>query len=790
MTTRPALTAMAVVMLALGIGTSTAVFGVVNAVLLRPLPYAESDRMVWLWSTDERRSLRQWVSFPDFLDWRDRTRTLEYVSGWGTYELTLTSSAEPRQVHAALVSADFFRLVGVSPLLGTADQRGEQRVVLGHSFWQRNFGGDTSLIGRGVTLSGRVYTVTGVMPPAFQFPIHSPADLWMVVRDDQFNPALRDRRDARLIEVMARLRPGVTVPEAQADMDLIAANLRREHPLTNADMGVRVVPAIEQVTGNVASVLWLLLGAVGCVLAIACANVANLLLARVVQRRPELAVRVALGAGRLRIVRQLVIECLPIAAAGGVLGGLLSMWGLQALVSVVPADLPRADEIGVDLRVLAFTATVSLMSLATVALVPAWRESSAAYGFVLQQASGAVSPGRRWRRFLRVLVIVQIAAAMILLSGAALLVNSFVRLSQEVPGYDPRNVLTFSLSWLPPAYGPVRAAQAFQTLQERLEVIPGVQAASIGLQLPDRGEPMLDSDLPFVEVEGRPVARSERTRAAVLTVQPRYFRTLGIPVVGGRDFDADDQPATRPVVVINESLARAAFGDDVAVGRRLRIDGWTFLGQRTAEIVGVVGDVKHRHLGGDAAPLVYMPLTQNPVARASVVVKTSDDPLRAVGAVREVVRSMDPGRPIEDLQTLEQRLAGSLAQDQFSTFVLGLFAAIALVLAAGGLYAVLTCLVEQRRQELGIRLTLGARAPDVLGLVLRDGMLTIGMGIAAGLGGALAVSRVFERLLFGVSATDPLTFAIAALILGAAGLLACWLPARQATKVDPITVLR
>lgn len=785
----PGLAAMAVVMLALGIGASTAMFSVVDAVLLRPLPYADSDRLVWVWSIDARRSLQQWVSFPDFLDWRERTRTLDYMSGWGAYELTL-SGPEPRRVRAGLVSDDFFALVGASALLGTTDAAGEQRVVLSHGFWQRSFGGDPALIGRGVTLSGRLYTVTGVMPPEFRFPIQFPADLWMVVRNDQFNPALRNRRDARLIEVMGRLRPGITVEQAQADMAAIAGNLRSEYPVTNVDMGVRVVPALEQVTGRFANVLWVLFGAVGCVLAIACANVANVLMAGAVRRRPELALRMALGAGRRQIVRQLTIECLPLVAAGGGLGCVLSVWILQILVSVAPADLPRADGIGVDVRVLAFAVAASLMSLLMVALAPAWRASNPAAGSVLQFGLATASPGRRSRRVLDGLVIVQMAAAMILLAGAALLVNSFMRLSQDDSGYDPRNVLTFRLDWPTPLYGPVRAAQTFQKLQERLEALPGVQTASIGLQLPDRGEPMLDRDLPFVRVDGRATVRSQRLRTAVLTVQPRYFRTLGIPLVSGRDFDGDDRPGSRPVVIINQSLARASFGDEDPLGHQLRLDGWSFLGERSAEIIGVAGDVKHRHLGADATPLVYLPLTQNPVTSASVVMKTSGDPLRLAGPVRDAVRSMDPDQPIDDVQTLEQRLALSLAQDRFSAWVLGLFAAAALVLAVGGLYAVLSYIVEQRMQELGIRVALGARTRDVLGLVLRDGLRTMGVGIAAGVGGGLAVSRVIERLLFGVSATDPFTFAVAALVLGAAGLLACWTPVRRATTVDPITVLR
>jgi predicted permease len=627
------------------------------------------------------------------------------------------------------------------------------------------------------------------MPASFRFPIASSADLWMVVRDDQFNPALRNRRDARLIEVMARLRPGVTVEQAQADMEAIAGGLRREYPATNAEIGVRVVPAIDQVTGTVATALWLLLGAVGCVLAIACANVANLLLARAVRRRPELLVRTALGASRSRLVRQLGLECVPLALAGGALGGLLSIWALQALAPFLPPDLPRADEIGVDLRVLAYAVAASLVSLMTVALVPAWHAATTAEGSALQHGSGTSSPAPRWRSLLDVLVIAQIAIAMILVTGAALLVNSFARLSEDAPGYDPQGVLTFRLDWPTPIYRPIAAAQAFEAVQERLEKIPGVQAASIGLQLPDRGEPMLDRDLPFVEVEGRPVAPGARPRTSMLTVQPGYFRALGIPLVRGRAFDAGDGPG-RPVVVINESLARAVFGDGDPVGWQLRLDGWTFLGQRSAEIVGVAAAVTHRHLGAEATPLVYLPLAQNPVSSAYVVVKTSGNPLRVVDAVRDAVRAVDPDQPIDDLQTLEQRLAGSLARDRFSTWVLGLFAVIALVLATGGLYAVLAYAVEQRRQELGIRVTLGARTADVLGLVLRHGVRVTGAGIAAGVGGGLALSRVIERLLFGVSSTDPLTFAAAALVLGATGLLACWIPARQATKVDPLVALR
>lgn len=787
--THPGFAGSCVLMLALGIGASSVMFTVVDAVLLQPLSYHESDRLVWIWSFDTRRALQQWTSFPDFLDWRSHSRTLEHFAGWGEYELTLTGAGGPERVRAVLVSAGFFDLVGVAPQRGTADVRGDSRVVLSDAFWQRRFGGDPALVGRDITLSGDLYTVTGVMPPSFRFPIESPADLWIIVRDDQFNPALRNRRDARLLEVMARLRSGVTIEQAQAEMDVVAANLRRAHPDTNADIGIRIMSAVEQIAGRVSTALWALSAAVAGVLLIACANAANLLLARSTGRRAEFAMRAALGAGRGHLVRQLLIESVPIVAAAGVLAGVLAVWGVAMIVRLLPAGFPRGDEIAVNARSLLFAAAVSMATALVASVLPAFRLSRTGAGAALREAPGPGSSHAGGKRLSNALVTLQVALAMVLLIGAALLVNSFARLTRDDPGYDPRHVLTFRLDWPSATYRPNAAAQAFAQVQERLAALPGVQAASVGLQLPDRGAPLLDQDLPLVDIEGRPRPPNQRRRVSTLTIQPDYFRVLGIPLVRGRDLNAADRFGGQPVVVINQSLAAEYFGERDPVGQRLLVEGWT-TGERAAEVVGVAGDVTHRFLDRKAAPIVYLPLAQAPTGAAHVVVKTTGDPLALVGAVREAIRSVDSDQPIYDVQTLEQRIDASLTFDRFATMVMGVFAALALLLSAGGLYAMLAYSVARRGHELGIRAALGAAAGDVLALVLRDGVRIVAGGLALGTLAGLFAARALEGLLFGVATTDPFTLLLAALILSVVGLVACWVPARSAARIDPLAALR
>jgi putative ABC transport system permease protein len=792
---QPGFSAIAIITIALGIGGNTAMFSVVDAVLLRPLPYADSERLVWVWTTDRTKDLRQFTSFPDFLDWRSQTQTLEHLAGWGGIQVILSGEGEPERLQAAATMGDLFTLLGVKPVLGTAvrDESAssqDRKVVLSHGLWQRRFGSDPNVLNRAITLSGQTYDIAAVMPADFQFPIQAtPVDVWVMLASGQFNPALQQRRNARLIEVMGRLKPNVTLDQAQAEMDVIAANLRNRYPESNNNIGIRIVPGKEHIAGGVSRTLLILFGAVGCVLLIACVNVGNLLLARGAVRRREIAVRAALGAGRSRIARHLLTESLLLAAAGGIIGSLLAVWGVDALAGLVPGDLPRGNAITVDGRALGFTAMVSLLTGLLFGLAPAWHASKVDLVVSLHEAGRTASESRTGRRLRDLLVVAEIALALVLLAGAALFMNSFWRLNSTDPGFDPKNVLTFEVNWPSPKYSVPRGGQAFRELQTRLQAIPGVRAASVGMQLPERGAPILDRVLPSFEVEGRPVVPDERPRTSVVITQPGYFLATGIPLIRGRDFRDDDKPGAANVTIINESLARVYFSNEDPIGKRLTLDSWTFFGQRTQEIIAVAGDVKHQGLG-DIQPLVYLPLSQAPRSVSHMVVKTDGDPLNVISAVRAAVRSMDTDQPIYDIQTLEARIGQSVARDRFSALLLGIFSSLALILAAVGLYGIVSYVIAQRTREMAIRMALGADRRDVLKLVIGQGMKPTITGIVIGIPAALALTRVIENQLFGVTPSDPASYIVVTVLLVVVALLACWIPARRATKVDTMTALR
>jgi len=793
---KPRLSGVIVLTLALGIGANTAVFSVVNAVLMRPLPYQDGDRLVWLWSTDPQNPAAKWVSYPDFLDLRAQSRTLESLASWFGYEMVLTGASEPERVQAIVVFGDLFGVLGTPPSLGTTfraekDHSRERAVVLSHSFWQRRFDSDPGIVGRGLTLSGQSFRVLGVMPEGFQFPIQTPlVDMWAALGSDQFADVPQVARSARGMEAIGRLWPDADLDRAQAELDVIASRLSRENPATNKDVGVRIVPAAEHVVGRVSRSLWVLFAAVGCVLLIACVNVANLLLARAEDRRREIALRSSLGASRAAIARQLAIESLLLAAAGGVAGGLLAAWGVEALVALVPGDLPRAGEIKVDGQALGFTVLASLMTGVAFGLTPAWRASKVDLTAALQEAGRTISDSARGRRLRDGLVVGEIALAMILLTGSALFTTSFFRLNQPPTGFDPHNVLTFEVTWPWERYSFAQAGEAFRQLQAKLLAVPGVRGAAVGVQLPDRGSAASDALFPYLEIEGRTV-EAQRPRTASVLTQPGYFRTLGIPLLEGRDFDERDTSDAPRVVVVNESLARRFFPGEDPIGKRLKLDLWLVFGRETPlrEIVGVVGDVKHRGLE-TALPLVYVPLAQQPFNLSLMVVKTEGDPAALVGAIRGAVRSVDNDQPIYDVQTLEQRMGVSLAQERFSALLLSTFSAAALALAAIGLYGVLSYNVSRRTHELGVRVALGAETGNLLGLVIGHGMKLILIGLIIGLIGALATMRLVEGLLFGVEPTDPLTLGLATVVLAIVAVLACWIPARRAASVNPIIALR
>ena len=788
----PRSTAVIVITLALGIGAATVVFSVVNAVLLRPLPYADSDQLVWVWSMDSDNPLKQRVSYPDFMDWKAESKTLDLV-GYSSIKSILTGVGEPQRLMAELTIGNLFTLLGVPPLLGTTVGvegmgREEPLVVLSYGLWRRSFNSDPDVLGRSITLNGLIHTVTAVMPADFQFPIEptNPRDLWVPL--ERFNPALADQRGARLIEVVGRLRSNVTFDQAQAEMDLIASNLSRQYPDTNGDLGVRLIPAMDEVTGDVSYGLLLLFAAVGALLMIACMNVANIMIARTAERRREIAVRAALGAGRARIGRQFLIESLLVAGIGGIVGCLLAIWGVEAIGSLVPGDLPRANEIGVDIRVLGFAVLISLAPGLMLGLAQGWLGWKIDLTVPLRANERTASESRAGRRLSNLLIVGEIAAAMILLTGGGLFMQSFWRLTQSDPGFDPRNVLTFEVSW--PYDKHPQPAPAFRELRTRLLAIPGVLAASTGLQLPDRGGPMLNDTLPFVQVEGRPIQPSESLRASVVNTEPGYFRAMGIPLIRGRDFSESEMTGGPLVTIINESLARAYFPNEDPIGKRLNLDSWVLLGESTREIIAVAGDVKHRGLNAEARPLIYIPVWQRPTWVSHIVVKTDGDPLTFVNAIREAVHGFDQDQPVFDVQTLEQRISNSLAQDRFSALLLGIFSAFAMTLAAVGLYGVLSYAVVRRTREVGIRMALGAEVGDVLKLVVSQGMTLVLTGMVIGLAGAIALTQLVDHLLFEITTADPVALAAATVLLTLVAILACWLPARRATHVDPMVTLR
>jgi putative ABC transport system permease protein len=794
---RPWVSAAIVLTLALGIGANTAVFSVVNAVLLRPLPYQDGDRLVWLWSTDPKNQAAAWISYPDFEDIRAQNSSLEGAAAWFGYEMVLTGNVEPQRVQVLVTFGDLFSVLGVTPALGTtyrSEAHGvhERAVVLSHRFWADRFGSDPQIVGRGITLSGNSYRVAGVMPAGFQFPIQTPEiDLWATMGAEQFADSPQRQREVRGFEAIGRVRDGVSVAQAQADLDVVAARLSRQYPGSNAGVGVRIVPAAEHVVGRVSRPLLVLFAAVGFVLLIACVNVANLLLARAADRRREISLRTALGASRARIAAQLVAESLMLALAGGGLGALIATLGVQALVALVPGDLPRAAEIGVDRAVLAFTLVASVATGLLFGVVPAWHASKADLTTALQDGGRAVTDSPRAARLRSALVVAEVALAVVLLMGSGLFLTTFWTLTRPPQGIDSRNVLTFEVTWPWEKYSRERAADKFGELQAALLAVPGVRGAAAGMQLPDRGGSSTDAIFPYLEIEGRAAAGASRPRVSVVENQPGYLHTLGIPLVAGREFDDHDALESKPVVIVNESLARTYFGGENPIGKRLALDLWLLFGDQKPmrEIVGVVADVTHAGVSS-ARPLVYVPLAQRPFNMSHIVVKTAGNPAAYVGAIRGAVHSVDKEQPIYDVRTLDERIGLSVGQERFNAWLLTLFSALALLLAAIGLYGVLSYNVARRTHEMGVRLALGAGSRDVLALVMRHGLMLIAAGLAIGMVGTLALTGVVEGLLFGTSASDPWVQLVVVVVLTVVAVAACWLPARRAARVDPIVALR
>jgi putative ABC transport system permease protein len=786
----PGGTSLALLMLALGIGANTAIFSVVSAVLLQPLPYPHPEQLVAVIDSAPKLGFPRFAaSPPNFNDWRQQNQVFSAMSAMTPARHSLTGGgARPEAVIGASVTGDFFRTLGARPQLGRfllpADDRpgGERVVVLASGLWHRRFGGDPGILNRQITIDGRSYTVVGVAPGSLTVP--RKAELWVPLALDY----AKEGRGAHYLAVLARLKPGVSLERAQADMSAVAARLERQYPDNDTGWGVNLVRWRDLVVEDIRPALATLQRAVWVVLLIACANVANLLLARMAARERELAVRAAMGASRARLVRLIVGESVLLFAAGGALGLLLAYWGTRALVRLNPDAIPRSEGIGIDGRVLAYTLLVSLATGVVFGLVPALSAVGRRLHGALKEGGRAMSGGTRGRLVRNGLVLAEVALALVLLIGAGLLIQSFARLQSVDPGFTPGGVLTASLS-LPEAKYPDNPRQAsfYRQALERIRALPGVAGAASVFPLPLGGG---DWVLHF-DIQGRPASKpGEAHDAKVRYVSPDYFATLRIPCVKGRLFTAQDDENSQQVVVVNRAMVAKFWPAQDLIGQRMTFGDPAAKDAKWLTIVGVVGDVRDAKLDRKPEAEAFRPQFQDPASDATLVVRTTRNPQSLVAPIRQAVQQLDRDLPLDKVQTYDQIVADSLAQNRVKTVLLAIFAGLALLLAATGIYGVVSYSVSQRLHEIGIRIALGAARAEVLLLVLRQGMTLVVLGLAVGIAGSWLTARLLASQLYDISVNDPLTYAGVPLLLAAVALAANWLPARRATRVDPLEALR
>ncbi len=801
---QPIFTAIVIFTFALGIGANTAVFSVVNAVLLRPLPFHEPQNLVAIGEFDPREVADpgteiQSISYLDYVDWRDQTKVFDGVAVYTNQAVsTLTDGSQATHIQGESVSANLFQLLGVQPMLGRTflpneDEPGNRVAILSHGLWQRQFGGDRGIIGKNVTLDGRPFQVIGVMPPRFSYPLRfaNPPELWITMatlrQTSDGSQPMTEQRDNDFFQCVARLKPKVSIQQAQANIDTIVANWHHQYPESKVHVGAKVIPEISSmVSGTTHSALLMLCAMAGCVLLVACVNVANLLLARSLSRNREISIRAALGAGRWHIIRQLTLESILLGVFGGLAGLLIAVWGIESFRAFLP-DISRIDEISLDPGVLTFTAVVSLLVGIFAGLLPAWRASHPNLAGSLNESSRGSTESNAGRTR-AALVVVEIVLALVLLASAGLLVESFLRLQKVPAGFDPSNVMTARVALPERSYPkPQDSAEFYKKLLARVSTLPGVQSAAAGWWIPLSG-----SEIGFnFDVEERPVPAGQQPIAEVNVVTPDYFRTMQIAIRRGRAFtDRDDRNAP-PVAIVTESFAKQYFPGEDPVGKRITPNGSIDPGKPPVrEIVGVIADLHLISLRLAPKPQIYIPHQQFAIGSMSVFVRSRLDLNSMTAALRSAVADIDKDVPIYRSQSLAEYMSKSIAQPRLNAMLVGLFALIALLLAAAGIFGVMSYSVTQRTQEIGIRLALGAQRHDVLRLIVGQGMRFVGAGVLLGLIGVFACTRLLQSLLFGVGATDFRTMLGVTLILIAVALVACLLPARRATRVDPVQALR
>jgi predicted permease len=800
----PAFIAIAVLTLALGIGANSAVFSVVNAVMLRPLPFRSPDELVSFHLYDVHEGAASptadsnALSYPDFADLRGQNRVFENMAVYVNAGLTLTDGANATHLQGERISAALFNLLGVQPIIGRTfrpdeDEPGHRMAILSYALWQRQFGGDSGIVGKSITLDGEKFQVVGIMPARFTFPIGDfPPEIWTTVSilresRDGSRP-MTEQRGNDFLKCIGRLKPNVSIEQAQANIDTIAAALRQQYPDSNMNVGVKLWPLSHAMVADARSALLMLCAMAGCVLLVACVNFANLLLARALSRQREVSIRAALGASRWYIVRQLLVESALLGICGGIAGLLLATWGLDALKAFLPKTIPRIDEASTDYRVLAFTTLISLFVGMGVGLLPAWRASHPNLIGALNESTRGSSESGHGRRLRAALVVVEMVLALVLLASAGLLVESFVRLQHVRPGFDPQHVTTARVVVPDAGYGkPQQAATFYRNLLAQISALPGVESAAAAWWIPLSGSEVAFS----FDIQERPLPKSQQPTAQANVVTNDYFKTLRTSMVSGRDFTARDNRDAPKVVIVSESFAKEFFAGENPVGKRIQPNGSTEPGDPPMrEIVGVVQDIHLISLRDAPKPQIYIPHEQFPIQSVTLFIRSRQDPKHVGTMLRDVVGKIDKDVPAYRVRALTDYVSQSVAQPRLNAMLVGFFALIALLLAAAGIFGVMSYAVTQRTQEIGIRFALGAQRPQVLRLILSDGMKLVAIGVALGLLGVFGVGRILRTLLYGIAATDLATLAAVSAMLAFVAFLACWWPAQRASNVDPIVALR